>query len=374
MAASRELTALLSSGDTLSALDHHLQRAIQRILRELATGISRPGSSRATELMQRIKDIASSLDPTRDSFMRDWIRKHVPEAYLLGDQATVRQIGEQLRSASPEVRSDFGSVNRAFTPINSTSMRAIAGAFSDKMQDIHRQVVTVAGITVRRTHLVFHQDAAIRDTVIGGIIRGSTGRELSDDIARMIIDGQAGPDALKRLREHGFQNDLTDLYQRLSKGEFITAGSRKFSVRAYANLTARTMLREAHKVATVVRLQQNGIDHVRISKHIQDKPDVCTAFAGRVFYVGSLPEDPLGFPSLKSTTNGGPPYHPNCAHVAEPFVAALKGQGAVESARKDAGLLPQRFFGKTAAEVTELVEALDEAAMRDINLQGRDAA
>ena len=242
------------------------------------------------------------------------------------------------------------------------------------MSDIHRQILTTAGLTVRRTQLVFQQDAGIREQVVGGIIRGSSGREISDDIARLILEGKSNPEGLKRLRENGFQNDLIDLYGRLSKGEMVKVGARNFSVRSYANLTARTMLREAHKVGTVVRLQQNGVDHVQISKHAQEKPDVCTAFAGRVYYVGPEAEDPLGFPPLKSITNGGPPFHPNCAHVTQPYVAVLKSQTNVGAAREESDLLPRRFFGKTAAEVTELVEALDEAALREIDLQTRRAA
>lgn len=374
MAASRELTSLLASADTIATLDRYYQRTLERILRELAAGISRPGAARAQELIARIREIAFAIDPRRDSPLRNWIRTHVPEAFILGDRSAVRQLGDELANASAAERADFGPINRAFTPVNSASMRAIAATFTDRLQDVHRQILTTAGLTVRRTQLIFTQDAGIRDQVVSGIIRGSSGRQISDDIARVILEGTANREALARLRQNGFQNDTIDLYSRLSRGEMIKVGDRNFSVRSYANLVGRTMLREAHKVATVVRLQQNGVDHVRISKHAQDKPDVCTAFAGRVFYVGALPQDPLGFPPLKSITNGGPPFHPNCAHVAEPFVATLKGPTAIENAKAAAAQLSDRFFGKTAAEMTELVEGLDPDALGQINLQGRDAA
>lgn len=374
MAASRELQSLLASSDTISALDRYFKRTIERILRDLAAGVSRPGAARAAELLRTIQDIAATINPNVASPLRTWIRKHVPEAYILGDKSAVRQLGEQLQGATSQQRADFGPLNRAFTPVNSTSLRAIAGTFKDRMSDIYRQVLTTSGLAVRRTQLVFQQDAGIREQVVSGIIRGASGRQLSDDIARVILDGRGNAAALRRLRENGFQNDTIDLYDRLSRGEFITVGKRNFSVRTYANLTSRTMLREAHKVGTVVRLQQNGVDHVQISKHAQDKPDVCTAFAGRVFYVGALPQDPLGFPPLKSITNGGPPFHPNCAHVAQPYVVPLKGQKAVDSAREASAQLTARFFGKTAAEVTEVVEGMGADELAEINLQGRDAA
>lgn len=371
MASSRELQALLSSADTMSALDRYFKRTIDRIVSELAAGVSRPGAARATELLGRIKDIASTINPNVDSPLRTWIRKRVPEAFVLGDKSAVRQVGEQLAQASAEQRAAFPALNTAFTPLNSVSMRGIAASLKDKMNDIHRQILTTSGLTVRRTQLVFQQDAGIREQVVSGIIRGAAGRQLSDDIARVILNGRGNPQAMQRLRLNGFQNDTLDLYDRLSRGQFITVGKSTFNVRTYANLTARTMLREAHKVGTVVRLQQNGVDHVQISKHEQDEPDVCTAFAGRVYYVGPLPKDPAGFPPLKSITNGGPPFHPNCAHVAQPYVAKLKGQVAVEGARKNQ--LPPRFYGKTAAEVTAMVKDLPEPDLKHLVTPGEAA-
>ncbi|HKS17045.1 MAG TPA: phage minor capsid protein [Planctomycetota bacterium] len=369
MASSRELTSLLSSADVVAALEGHYERAIERIIRELARGVSRPGSARAQELLGRIRELAKEINPNRDSKIRRWIEDNVPDAFILGDKSAVRQLREELQDASPAARQEFGDLNRAFTSMNSTALRAITASMKDSLNSIHQQILTTSQNVVRRTQLVFQQDAAVRDAVVSGLIRGGSGRELSDDIATIILKGKESAESLQNLRQNGFQNDTIDLYDRLSKGQFLRVGERNFSVRAYANLTARTMLREAHKVGTKVRLQQNGVDHIRISKHAQDKPDVCTPFAGRVFYIGAEEADPLGFPPLKSITNGGPPFHPNCAHVLEPYVAVLKTQNAVDVALEDADALPRRFFAKSAAEVTELVEVLDEAALREIDLQ-----
>lgn len=370
MAASRELQAFLASDGVVAALDRHYARVLERILRELAAGISRPGASRARDLIVLIRELVAQIDPKKDSFVRRWIRERLPQAFILGDKSAVRQVREDLEKASSEDRARFGDLNRAFTAVNTTALRAIVAAMEDRLVDVARQVLTTASLAIRRTQLTLQQDAAVREAVTGGIIRGAVGREISDDIARIILTGTAGPDALRRLRERGFHSDSIELYKRLSEGQLIKVGDRNFNVRAYANLVARTMPREAHRIGTVVRLQQNGIDHVRISRHQQTKTDECTPFAGRVFYIGPLPEDPLGFPSLKTTTNGGPPWHPHCIHVAEPFVVAVKSEALVAAARRDADLLPRRFLSKTAAEVRDLVHAMSEEELRAIAPKG----
>jgi hypothetical protein len=370
VAASRELQAFLSSDGVVAALDRHYARVIERILQELAAGISRPGASRARDLLITLRDLVAQLDPKKDSFVRTWIRERLPQAFILGDKSAVRQVREELEKVTAEKRALVGDLNRSFTAVNTLALRAIVAAMEDRLVDAARQVLTTSSFAIRRTQLILHQDQAVREAVTGGIIRGAAGREISDDIARIILTGEADREALQRLRARGFQSDSIALYKRLSEGQFIKVGDRNFNVRAYANLVARTMPREAHRVGTVVRLQQNGIDHVRISQHKQVEIDECTPFAGRVYYIGPLPQDPLGFPHLKQVTNGGPPWHPHCIHVVEPFVAVLKPQSAIDAARADAELLPRRFLGKTAAEVRDLVHALDENELKAIAPKG----
>lgn len=360
MAAARELKALLAHAGTISALEDHYQRTIARILEELAAGISRPGAARAAELLRILRELVAKLDPRRDSFVRRWIEEQLPRAYILGNRAAVRQIQEQLAKAAAPEREAFGDLNRTWTAVNSTTLQAIAAAMSSTLSRAAAETLERLNLTVRRTQLTLLKDAQIREAVTGGIIRGATGKEVSNDLARVIL-GKTDRDSVARLRAKGFHGDDLELFKSLAKGQTIKVAGKNFPVRTYANLTARTMMRDAHKVGTIVRLQQNDVDHVRISRHVQLKRDECTPFAGNVYYIGPLSRDPLGFPNLRDILNGGPPFHPNCAHVLEPYVHELKSPEAKKLDAERANALPRRFYGKTSKEIRELVaEATDE--------------
>jgi len=365
MAASRELTSLIENAETVASLIDIYERTLGRILRELSLGITQPGGARARELIARIRDLILELDPSRDGKVRAWIRETVHEAFVLGDDAATRQLRESLSDLSSGDRQAWGEIATGWTAVNQTAMRAIISSMDETLRQVASQMQSQFALAVRRTQLVLHTDQAIREATVSGIIRGATGRQLSDDIANIILEGRGGPEAIARLREQGFQPDLLKLYERLAKGQVVRVGARNYDVRAYANLVARTMLRDAHKVATLVRLQQNSVNHVRISVHVQKEPDVCTAYAGQVFYIGQG-EDPLGFPSIKGIPNSGPPFHPNCAHVPEPWVLDFKTAGQIEDARIAAELLPENVFGKTAADVTKFIEELTPAQLEAI--------
>ncbi len=368
MSVARELQALLSSAENVSALESHYARTIEKILAELAAGVSRPGAARARELLLKIKDLAGNLDPKTDSAVRRWIQEEFPKFYYLGDDAAQRGINQAINAAAAERQGAVPAPSGAFTAINQLQLRAQTAALTDRLSDIHRQILTRSGLVVRRTQLVFQQDAEAREHIVSGIIRGQTHREVANDIARTILTGKVSPAAAARMKAAGFAGDV-ELFKQLAQGQMITVGKKTMDVRVYSNLVARTMGAEAHSIGMITRLQQSGINHVSVSRHQQEKADECTPYAGRVFYVGPG-DDPLGFPNIREIPNGRPPWHPNCAHVLQPFVAALKPRKAVEAALSDIDRLPKRFFGKSVADVRELVGALDAAALQEIAPKG----
>ena len=363
MSVARELQALLASAENVSALEEHYARVVDQILREVAAGVSRPGAARARDTLIRIRELARKLDPRRDNAIRKWINEEFPKFYYLGDDSAVDGIESARANAAADLAGVVPEPNQAFTAVNQLQLRAQVAALTDKLSDAHRQILSRAGLVVRRTQLVFSQDVEVRQHVIGGIIRGQTHREVANDIARTILTGKVSPAAAARMREAGFAGDVA-LFQELAKGIQITVGGWKGSVRAYAALVARTMGAETHRVGQITRLQQSGIDHVRISRHQQAEEDECTLYAGQVFYVGAG-EDPLGFPSLQTVPSGGPPWHPHCAHVTEPWVAALKPQTTIDAARANAGLLPQSAYGISVKEARQLVEVLRKTGKLD---------
>lgn len=370
MGAARDLKSLLNGAKNVNALTDHYQAALDRILRELAAGVSRPGAARATALMREIHRQIDDLDPRKASYVRNWIRREIPRAFVLGDRNATQDLQKQLNAVTSEKAGEFGSVNRTFNATNQTAMKAVTIAMETKLTDAANQMRTRFGLVIRQTQQTLVSEASLRSQTVGGIIRGATGRAIADDLASLLLGDKVPKQTRDRLRDVGFRGDMFEEFERVARGELIQVGKRRLSVRSYADLVARTQEREAHKVATVVRLQQNGVDHVRISRHRQDKPDECTPFAGKVFYVGPLPQDPQGFPSLKGTVNSGPPFHPQCLHTVEPFVVAFKSAAAMTEARESAQALPRRFFGKSASEVRTLVAELGDKDLKIVAREG----
>lgn len=95
---------------------------------------------------------------------------------------------------------------------------------------------------------------------------------------------------------------------------FRDRAGREWSLANYAAMSARTTAREAHTQGTITRLAENGLDLVKISDHVQDEKDVCTTHEGKIYSIsGQSDQYPPALGNL-------PPYHPNCKHVATPFV------------------------------------------------------
>lgn len=367
MATNRDVASLIASAQGVSALTGYYDVAIRRILDQLAAGISRPGAARAAALLRDLNDQIDKLDPKKVSFVRNWIRREIPRAFVLGDRTATQDLRKQLEDVASGKREEFGDINRTFNGTNQVAMKAIMFAMEDRLGNVAAEMRARLGLIVRRTQQTLVTEQSLRDTTVSGILRGAAGRSVADDIAALLLKNKISPDLKKRLNDVGFRADMFDEFERVARGELITVGNRRMSVRAYADLVARTQAREAVTVGTVVRLQQNGVDHVQVSKHVQKETDVCTPFAGRVFYIGALPEDPLGFPSMRETLS--PPYHPNCRHTLQPFVTAFKSEDAIAKQLETSNALPRKFFGKTPSQIAGMLNEMSSKEVAAINLQ-----
>jgi len=361
------LRALLGEADTVAALEAIYERQVQRILLELSQGITRPGADRAVELLVRLRTLIADLDPSRESAVRSWIERNIPSAFVLGDDQATEEVRAELAQASAEDRAAFGHLVTGFTAVSDQQMRAIAALMEETLGSAAEQIRRTVGIAVQRTQLALPTDAAVREASIGAIVRGASGRQLSDDIAGIILEGKAGPDALARLQKLGFRPDLVELYQRLSKGQFININGRNYDVRKYANLVGRTMMREAITKGAILRLQANGVDHIRISLHDQQEADVCTIYAGRIYYIGQG-EDPVGFPAYTSIPSI--PLHPHCTHGVEAYPMQFKSPTQVQADLADAALLPDDWYGQGAGAITKKVHELTYSGLVAIAPRG----
>ena len=370
MSTSRDLLAFLNDDRILAALDLQLRLVLARVRAELAAGVTRTSAARVRELMARIKAILLRINPAKASWIRNWIIQTASKSFVLGDRSATKELRDELRTLAIAEQISFGGLRTSFTALNQTSLQGVIAAMTTKFQGIHDQILARVGSVVRETQVTLLQSQKIREATTSGYLRGFTGQQVKDDIASILLRKKISPAVRTRLEAVGFSARLFESFEQVAREELITVGSKTMSVRNYANLVGRTQSREIHKVATVIRLQQNEVDHVRISQHVQADVDECTPYAGKVFYIGGLPEDPAGFPPLREIVNGGPPFHPNCKHVLQPFVVGFKTKKAIDKAKASANALPDRFFGKTAKEIRKLVAEMKPEDLKAIAEEG----
>jgi hypothetical protein len=99
---------------------------------------------------------------------------------------------------------------------------------------------------------------------------------------------------------------LEALRAELGEEFIIKAGSKRYTLEYYAELLARTKIREAQSQAVINTAVSVGSDLVQVSSHNTTTP-ICIPFEGRVFSISGTDKD---FPPLTDS----PPFHPNCLH------------------------------------------------------------
>src|SRR6185295_11566857 len=99
MAIARDLLVLMGSAENVAALERLYEDVIRRILAELASGVSRPGAARIAATIVEIRRMAREINPALDSKLRDWIRRELPQAFVLGDRNAMADIKRALEEA-----------------------------------------------------------------------------------------------------------------------------------------------------------------------------------------------------------------------------------------------------------------------------------
>ena len=86
MAIAREVQSLLANRKTIGFLDRVYRQQMERIQRALARGLSQPGAARANALLREIDRLTDDLDPNRPGITRNWIKRNMTKAGVLGDK------------------------------------------------------------------------------------------------------------------------------------------------------------------------------------------------------------------------------------------------------------------------------------------------
>jgi hypothetical protein len=100
------------------------------------------------------------------------------------------------------------------------------------------------------------------------------------------------------------------LYSLVQDDQFIEIGGRMYHMKKYADLVARTALREAQTAATLDLCHEYENDLVEVSDH-GTICDICKPYEGQVYSISGMNPD---YPML----DDDPPWHPNCEHSLLP--------------------------------------------------------
>lgn len=192
--------------------------------------------------------------------------------------------------------------------------------------DVVRAVDSIernTGKLVKQCQALGLDKAKINRLLAGGTVEGApknTLRQLKEEIRKVAIDGK-----------------IVTVNRQTGVMMF-------FQPDDYAELVYQTKLAETTNVATVQRLSAKGVQYVKIIGSNSRNP--CTAFLGRVFYIGEG-DDPRGlYPHLRQLPRGGPPFHPRCTKRVAAFVIALATPAQIESGKlkpNELGELRKRF-------------------------------
>lgn len=104
------------------------------------------------------------------------------------------------------------------------------------------------------------------------------------------------------------------LQENADNGQFITINGRNYQIGKYAELVARTRVREAQTIGTIRTIQEFGLDLVKW-KASADACEICQPFDGEIYSISGKDKE---FPVLSES----PPVHPHCTCTLTPYVAA----------------------------------------------------
>lgn len=245
--------------------------------------------ARAAQLLNRVQGEVSRLKGEATQWTGKAIGQAMQEGLAIGD----------AQAAAAGIRPG-GPIGGDFSVINHRAAEVLA---RDTVADLHKAADSMgssAGDALRRMAAT-----GVTNAQVNQILAGSA-----------VIEGQPAA-AVRELR-----SALEKVH-----GDVVTiqgkSGPINFDTGYYAQLVARTKTREAVVRATNGRLQERGIDLVKIVG--RNSIHFCTAFLGHIY---SLSGDSGKYPALASLPNGGPPFHPQCSKSTAPFIEGLSSLGA----------------------------------------------
>ena len=270
-------------------------RAITSILRGLDPGTYT--ASAGSSALAKIRAIVNGLDMSA----AEWARRSIAAAYGESRGVAETRLGA-LGAERPRPKKRGAKPDRT----GKSHAKAIARYVKLTTRDYlkaNRTILTTAGkylsaLDYARRKLDSYRAAEIEaftSADVRGIIDSVVKQATGSHLERKAVDSKI----------------LKKLLSVLGGQDFITINGRDYNLRSYAELVARTRMRDAQTEAVVEMCEEFGTDLVEIPRH-DDPCPLCKEHQGKVYSISGNHPD---YPELP---DGGPPFHPNCECVMNP--------------------------------------------------------
>lgn len=257
------------SDDEVGRLFQLYSDAEREILDEINRGLLKGNDTRYLQTM--IQNVQAILDDLVTG-SRTWCEEAIPWVYM----EAVNAADQQLAAMDVQVLGGFGAIHQQAAQI-------LAEAAYNRFDDI--------ATTIGRRVDDIYRTLALEN------IKGS------------VVGYNSWQQVAKNYREQLAAQGVTGFEDKLK---------RKWNMRSYAEMVARTTTQEAHIQGTVLRLQEHGHDLVKVSHH-SSPCKYCAPWEGKVL---SLSGQTKGYPTLVQA-KAAKLFHPNCRHAIGAWIPEL---------------------------------------------------
>jgi hypothetical protein len=283
-----------------------LERIYGAAGRELRRILSlEPGVARV-----RAREIVKVLNMAVDK----WANGAIPRAYAKGERRTRTSL-------------EILGRKRRHPPVEDRPRRLI-----DDLMILLLRANNSIPVTVDR----YLAAAAMASRTVGAArVREFSFNQAASDVGRLAAEAE-----LKEKSRGWLSKQVRDFLRTLIEDdEFIEINGRMYRMNKYAELVARTAMRESQTAATLDLCRQYENDLVQWSDH-GTVCEICIQFEDKIY---SISGTSLDYPMLEEE----PPAHPNCQHV---LLATSEEGIALERTRGESDLAKQIREGQEAVE------------------------
>lgn len=274
-------------------------------------------------LEKKISEIIFSFDPLKYSEVKamqvnlkinklimgfnktlvDWTTENITKAYNISRLSNIKTLEKYHFKINEQIPEN--EHKKTIDKYIELTLRDFLKANSSIIQNVNLYMNAMKQLSKERQQLQEFKDT---ETLVDEIMKGKRllGIALPGGVGKTIVAGgktrkQISDLLLKRLKKIFGENGL------------VIVKGRRFQADYYAKLVARTEMRSAQTDATINTNIQYGNDLIQISEHEMQDCDICKEYQGKIFSISG------GHP-LYPVADQLPPYHPNCEHVALPYI------------------------------------------------------